>query len=84
MSEHKTKRDILQGMLDEISAGWIIIKPSANEPDSLEDICRFRQPGERLSVKVFLQWTQFQYPEEWPQIIEQIRKQIEVAKSRRA
>jgi hypothetical protein len=83
MAEHKTKRDILQGMLDEISAGWIIIKPSANEPDSLEDICRFRQPSERLSVKILIQWTHFQYPDEWPQIIEQIRKQIEVAKSRR-
>ena len=83
MAGHRTKRDILREMLDEIALGWIIIKPSAAEPDSLDDLCRFRQPEERLSVKALIQWTQFQYPSEWPRIKEQIRQQIEVAKSKR-
>lgn len=83
MAEHRTKRDILQEMLDEISSGWIIVKPSAAEPDSLEEICRFRKPDERLTVKALIQWTHFQYPGEWPGIKERIRQQIEVAKSKR-
>ena len=83
MEEHRTKRDILQEMLDEISLGWIIIKPSADAPDSFDDLCRFKKTGEGLSAKALLEWTHFQYPSEWPRLKEQIRKQIEVAKSRR-
>ena len=79
MAEHRTKRDILQEMLEEISPGWLIVKPSADEPDSFNDICRFRQPDERLTVKTLIPWTRFQYPAEWPEIKKQIRKQIEVA-----
>jgi len=82
MTEHRTKRDILQEMLDEISMGWVVIKPSAEAPDSLDDLCRFKKPGEGLSAKALLEWTHFQDPCEWPRIKEQIRKQIEVAKSR--
>jgi hypothetical protein len=81
MAEHRTKRDILQEMLDEIAAGWIVIRPTAEAPDSLDELCRFRKPDERLSVKALIQWTHFQYPTEWPRIKEVIRKQIEVAKS---
>ena len=84
MAEHRTKREILQEMLDEIAMGWTIIKPSADAPDSLDELCRFRKTEERLSVKALIQWTHFQYPTEWPRIKEQIRQQIEVAKSRRA
>jgi hypothetical protein len=83
MAEHRTKRDILQEMLDEIGAGWIIIKPSTDAPDSLDDLCKFQKPDERLSVSTRLQWTHFQYPATWPRIKEQIQQQIEVAKSRR-
>ena len=82
MAEHRTKRDILQEMLDEIALGWIIIRPTADAPDSLDEVCRFRNPDERLSVKAFIQWTHFQYPAEWPRIKEILRQQIEVAKSR--
>ncbi len=83
MAKHRTKRDILREMLDEIALGWIIIKPSEDAPDSLDEVCRFRKPEERLSVKALIQWTHFQYPTEWPRIKETIRQQIEVAKSRR-
>jgi hypothetical protein len=83
MAAHRTKRDILQEMLDEIGTGWIIIKPSADAPDSLDDLCKFQKPEERLSVRTRLQWTSFQYPSAWPRIKEQIQQQIEVAKSRR-
>ena len=82
MAEHRTKRDILQEMLDEIALGWIIVRPTADAPDSLDEVCRFRNPDERLSVKAFIQWTHFQYPAEWPRIKEILRQQIEVAKSR--
>jgi hypothetical protein len=83
MAAHRTKRDILQEMLDEIGVGWIIIKPSADAPDSLDDLCKFQKPEEHLSVRTRLQWTSFQYPAAWPRIKEQIQQQIEVAKSRR-
>ena len=82
MAEHRTKRDILQEMLDEIALGWTIIKPSADEPDSLDELCRFRRAEERLSVKALIQWTHFQDPAEWPRIKQTIRQQIDVAKSR--
>ena len=82
MAEHRTKRDILQEMLDEIALGWIIVKPSADAPDSLDAVCRFRKPGEGLSVKALIQWTHFQYPSEWPRIKETIQQQIDIAKSR--
>jgi hypothetical protein len=81
MTKHRTKRDILQEMLDEIAPGWIIIKPSADAPDSLDDLCRFRKPEERLSAKALIQWTHFQYATEWPGIKEKIRQQIDLAKS---
>jgi hypothetical protein len=82
MAEHRTKRDILQEMLDEIAPGWIIMKPTADAPDSLDELCRFRQPDDRLSMKAVIQWTRFQSPAEWPRIKEILRQQIEVAKSR--
>jgi hypothetical protein len=82
MEEHRTKRDILQEMLNEIALGWIIIKPSADAPDSLDEVCRFRKPGERLSVKTHFHWADFQYPSEWPRIKETILKKIDAAKSR--
>jgi hypothetical protein len=82
MAEHRTKRDILQEMLDEITQGWVIIKPSVDEPDSLDDLCKFKKPEESISVKARIQWTHFQYPTEWPRIKEQIRQQIDVAKSK--
>jgi hypothetical protein len=82
MEEHRTKRDILQEMLNEIALGWIIIKPSADAPDSLDEVCRFRKPGERLSVKTYIQWADFQYPSEWPRIKETILKKIDADKSR--
>ena len=82
MAEHRTKRDILQEMLDEISPGWIIMKPSADAPDSLDDLCKFRKPEERLSAKALIQWTHFQYATEWAEIKETIRRQIDLAKSR--
>lgn len=82
MAEHRTKRDILQEMLDEISPGWIIMKPTADAPDSLDELCRFRQPDDRLSMKAAIRWTHFQNPAEWPRIKKILRQQIEVAKSR--
>jgi hypothetical protein len=82
MAEHRTKRDILQEMLDEIALGWVIIKPSADAPDSLDELCRFRNPDERLSAKAVIQWTHFQSREEWPGIKELLRQRIDVAKSR--
>jgi hypothetical protein len=82
MAEHRTKRDILQEMLDEIAPGWIITRPTADAPDSLDELCRFRNPEDRLSIKASIQWTHFQYPAEWPRIKETLRQQIEVAKSR--
>jgi len=82
MAEHRTKRDILQEMLDDIALGWIIIRPTVDAPDSLDELCRFRKPDEGLSVKALIQWTHFQYPSEWPRIKETLRQQIEVAKSR--
>lgn len=84
MAAHRTKRDILQELLDEIALGWVIIKPSADAPDSLDELCKFRNPEERLSAKASIQWTHFQYRAEWPKIKEQIRQQIDVAKSRAA
>jgi len=82
MAEHRTKRDILQEMLDEIAPGWIIMKPTADAPDSLDELCRFRQPDDRLSMKAVIQWPHFQNTAEWPKIKEILRQQIEVAKSR--
>jgi hypothetical protein len=83
MAVHRTKRDILQEMLDEIGTGWIVIKPSADAPDSLDDFCKFQKPEQCLSVSTRLQWTHFQYPAAWPKIKEQIQQKIEVAKSKR-
>lgn len=51
MEEHRTKREILQEMLDEIAPGWIIMKPTVDAPDSLDELCKFRQPDYRLSMK---------------------------------
>jgi hypothetical protein len=82
MAEHRTKRDILQEMLDEIAPGWIIMKPTADAPDSLDEVCRFRKPDDRLSIRTLIQWTHFQYPAEWPRIKQILRQQIEAAKSR--
>jgi hypothetical protein len=82
MAEHRTKREILQEMLDEIAPGWIIVKPTADAPDSLDELCRFRKPDDRISMKAVIQWTHFQNPSEWPRIKEILRQQIEVAKSR--
>jgi hypothetical protein len=82
MAEHRTKREILQEILDEIALGWIIIKPTADAPDSLDDLCKFKKPEERLSARALIQWTDFQYPSEWPRIKEHIRQQIDVAKCR--
>jgi hypothetical protein len=82
MAKHRTKREILQEMLDEIALGWIIIKPSADKPDSFDDLCRFKKPEDGLSAKALIKWTHFQYPDEWPRIKAQIRQQIDVAKSR--
>jgi hypothetical protein len=82
MAEHRTKRDILQEMMDEIAPGWIIVRPTADAPDSLDELCRFRKPDDRISIKANIQWTNFQYPSEWPRIKEMLRQQIEAAKSR--
>jgi hypothetical protein len=51
-------------MLDEIAPGWIIMKPTADAPDSLDELCRFRKPDDRLSMKAVIQWTHFQNPAE--------------------